>query len=152
MGHTSSSPTIRRTSAAGRCFAPSIARCSRPASRWSAGRRRHDGHDLRPALCGPDLDIRAHQLVGGMRVLAVLLLLVVGCTTPMPRAPVVATSESFACVDHCQARYEGCIGASQHYLGIGAMAWAAQAENRQALNACRDNLAACYQSCRALGR
>jgi len=82
-----------------------------------------------------------------MRV-AVLVLLLVGCSTPMPHAPQVMSETGAQCVDHCQERYESCVSHTAGSWGVGAFAFAAARTNREARNACRDNLSACYLLCR----
>jgi len=86
-----------------------------------------------------------------MKWILALALVVAGCTHPMPRVPPVATDVGGACIDQCQGRYESCVRSTTGHFGMGglggAYAWGAQEENRQATNACRDNLAACYTRC-----
>ena len=74
-----------------------------------------------------------------------LLILLTACETPMPKAPLVTSDTGAQCVDHCQGRYESCITntASEGRGGI-----ASRMNNREARDACRDNLGACYQTCR----
>ena len=52
-----------------------------------------------------------------------------------------------ACVDHCQARYESCVSHTANRWGFGVFAVGAASSNRKA-NACRENLGACYGTCR----